>query len=225
MGYQESLIRVSSLAEIAGIEKAIAESEEVQTLEYLVCICGAKAKVDLYRDNTFTASRPLSDIKPNEEPIIRAGDLLPSSRVQDCINLFSGSTASQESPIQDTRSSWKTFHLMSHGKRQSSIQTKQKGRNVHEKKPEPKLYPCHARRTPHPASRRIHQPTCSKTGNPNGPLVKTGCLTVLTACILSTNLYTKKRPLWSSLQSTPLSLLRARCSEKSGSIDRRRYGR
>lgn len=36
MGYQESLIRVSSLAEIAGIEKAIAESEEVQTLEYLV---------------------------------------------------------------------------------------------------------------------------------------------------------------------------------------------
>lgn len=75
MGYQESLIRVSSLAEIAGIEKAIAESEEVQTLEYLVCICGAKAKVDLYRDNTFTASRPLSDIKPNEEPIIRAGDL------------------------------------------------------------------------------------------------------------------------------------------------------
>lgn len=75
MGYQESLIRVSSLAEIAGIEKAIAESEEVQTLEYLVCICGAKAKVDLYRDNTFTASRPLSDIKPNEKPIIRAGDL------------------------------------------------------------------------------------------------------------------------------------------------------
>lgn len=75
MGYQESLIRVNSLAEIAGIEKAIAESEELQTLEYLVCVCGAKAKVDLYRDNTFTGSRPLSDIKPNEKPIIKAGDL------------------------------------------------------------------------------------------------------------------------------------------------------
>ncbi|WP_373161548.1 hypothetical protein [Collinsella aerofaciens] len=75
MGYQESLIRVNSLAEIAGIEKAIAESEELQTLEYLVCVCGAKAKGDLYCDNTFMGSRPLSDIKPNEEPIIRAGDL------------------------------------------------------------------------------------------------------------------------------------------------------
>lgn len=75
MGYQESLIRVNSLAEIAGIEKAIAESEELQTLEYLVCVCGAKAKGDLYRDYTFTASRPLSDIKANEKPIIRAGDL------------------------------------------------------------------------------------------------------------------------------------------------------
>lgn len=75
MGYQESLIRVNSLAEIAGIEKAIAESEELQTLEYLLCVCGAKAKGDLYCDNTFMGSRPLSDIKPNEEPIIRAGDL------------------------------------------------------------------------------------------------------------------------------------------------------
>lgn len=75
MGYQESLIRVSSLAEIAGIEKAIAESEELRTLEYLVCVCGAKAKGDLYCDYTFTASRSLSDIKPNEEPIVRAGEL------------------------------------------------------------------------------------------------------------------------------------------------------
>ncbi len=75
MGYQESLIRVNSMAEIAGIEKAIAESEELQTLEYLVCVCGAKAKGNLYCDYTFTASRPLSDIKANEEPIIRAGDL------------------------------------------------------------------------------------------------------------------------------------------------------
>ncbi|GEM_PF-1442698 len=75
MGYQESLIRVNSLAEIAGIEKAIAESEELRTLEYLVCVCGAKAKGDLYCDYTFTASRPLSDIKPNEEPIVRAGEL------------------------------------------------------------------------------------------------------------------------------------------------------
>lgn len=75
MGYQESLIRVNSMAEIAGIEKAIAESEEVQTLEYLVCVCGAKAKRDLYCDNTFMGFRPLSDIKSNERPIIRAGDL------------------------------------------------------------------------------------------------------------------------------------------------------
>lgn len=75
MGYQESLIRVNSLAEIAGIEKAISESEELQTLEYLVCLCGAKAKRDLYHDGTFMASRPLSDIKADETPIVRSGEL------------------------------------------------------------------------------------------------------------------------------------------------------
>ena len=75
MGYQESLIRVNSLAEIAGIEKAINESEEVKNLEYLVCLCGAKAKHDLYRDSTFSACRPLNDVKTDERPIARAGEL------------------------------------------------------------------------------------------------------------------------------------------------------
>lgn len=59
MGYQESLIRVNSLAEIAGIEKAIAESEELRTLEYLVCVCGAKAKGDL---TAITPSRRLGPL-------------------------------------------------------------------------------------------------------------------------------------------------------------------
>ena len=98
MGYQESLIRVNSLAEIAGIEKAINESEEVKTLEYLVCLCGAKAKHDLYRD-PLTTSKPMKGRSQGRE------SYLPLSQAQGYINLFSGSTASQEYPTRDTRNS------------------------------------------------------------------------------------------------------------------------
>ena len=126
MGYQESLIRVNSLAEIAGIEKAIAESEELRTLEYLVCVCGAKAKGDLYCDYTFTASRPLSDIKPNEKPIVRAGELfavVAGARLYqpflwiDCIAGISD--PGYDEIMED-------FHSISRGKRRSFIQTKRK---------------------------------------------------------------------------------------------------
>lgn len=140
MGYQESLIRVNSLAEIAGIEKAIAESEELRTLEYLVCVCGAKAKGNLYCDYTFTASRPLSDIKPNEEPIVRAGELfavVAGARLYqpflwiDCIAGISDpgyDEIMEDFPLDIPR--------------QEAIihpDEAKKSRDIHAKKPEPKL--------------------------------------------------------------------------------------
>lgn len=74
MGYQESLISVSSLAEVAGICRAIEKSEELKTLEYLVCCCATRAKQDLYYGDVF-GTRKLSDIPKDESPIIRTGDL------------------------------------------------------------------------------------------------------------------------------------------------------
>ena len=74
MGYQESFIRVDSLAEVSGICRAIEESEELKTLEYLVCCCAARAKRDLYFDGTF-GMRKIADIPENEHPFIRQGDL------------------------------------------------------------------------------------------------------------------------------------------------------
>lgn len=74
MGYQESLISVSSLAEVAGICRAIEKSEELKTLEYLVCCCATRAKRDLYYGDVF-GMRKLSDIPKDESPIIRTGDL------------------------------------------------------------------------------------------------------------------------------------------------------
>lgn len=74
MGYQESLIFVSNLAEVAGICRAIEESEELKTLEYLVCCCASRAKRDLYEGDVF-GMRKLSDIPEDEAPIIHAGDL------------------------------------------------------------------------------------------------------------------------------------------------------
>lgn len=58
MGYQESLIRVNSLAEIAGIEKAIAESEELRTLEYLVCLRSQSQGRSLLRLHLHGVSAP-----------------------------------------------------------------------------------------------------------------------------------------------------------------------
>ena len=74
MGYQESLIRVSNLAEVSGICRAIDESEELKTLEYLVCCCAARAKRDLFQGDVF-GMRKLSDVPEGELPIIREGDL------------------------------------------------------------------------------------------------------------------------------------------------------
>lgn len=74
MGYQESLISVSSLAEVAGICRAIEESEELKTLEHLVCCCATRAKCDLYYGGVF-GMRKLSDIPEDETPIVHAGDL------------------------------------------------------------------------------------------------------------------------------------------------------
>lgn len=73
MGYQESLIKVNSLAEVAGIAKAIEESEEVNTLEYLSCCCAARAKRDIYRGSWL--GRSLSDVGEDESPIDTAGSL------------------------------------------------------------------------------------------------------------------------------------------------------
>lgn len=73
MGYQESLIGVECVAEVAGIDRAIRESEEVKTLEYLVCYCAARARCDMYRGDWF--GRPLSDVGESEQPIIQAGSL------------------------------------------------------------------------------------------------------------------------------------------------------
>ena len=74
MGRQESLIRVDCLAEVAGIEKAIRESEELRTLEYLDCVCAARARRDLYRGD-WAGMRRLTDIKEGEQPIYKKGDL------------------------------------------------------------------------------------------------------------------------------------------------------
>lgn len=73
MGYQESLISVESFAEVAGIDRAIQESEEVKTLEYLTCYCATRARCDMYRGDWF--GRPLSDVSESEQPIIKAGSL------------------------------------------------------------------------------------------------------------------------------------------------------
>lgn len=73
MGYQESLISVESFAEVAGIDQAIQESEEVKTLEYLTCYCATLARCDMYWGDWF--GRPLSDVPESEQPIIKAGSL------------------------------------------------------------------------------------------------------------------------------------------------------
>lgn len=74
MGYQESLIRVDSLAEVSGICRAIEESEELKTLEYLVCYCAARARRDLYHGGVF-GTRKVSEILEDEPPIIHKDDL------------------------------------------------------------------------------------------------------------------------------------------------------
>ena len=74
MGYQESLIRVDTLAEVSGICRAIEESEELRTLEYLVCCCAARAKRDLFWGDEF-GTRKLSDVAEDELPIIHKGEL------------------------------------------------------------------------------------------------------------------------------------------------------
>lgn len=74
MGYQESLIRVGSLAEVSGICHAIEESEELKTLEYLVCCCAAQAKCDLYCAGVFEP-RIIHDMPGGKSPLIRTGDL------------------------------------------------------------------------------------------------------------------------------------------------------
>lgn len=75
MGYQESYLKVESLAEIAGINRAIEKSEEIRTLEYLVFCCGVRAKQNLYGDSWFSGCRSLSDITGNEPVVAREGDL------------------------------------------------------------------------------------------------------------------------------------------------------
>lgn len=74
MGYQESLIRVNNLAEVSGICRAIEESEELKTLEYLVCCCAARATSDLYYGGVI-GERNISDIPEGEAPIVHKGDL------------------------------------------------------------------------------------------------------------------------------------------------------
>lgn len=74
MGYQESLIKVSCLAEVSGICRAIDASGELKTLECLICCCAARAKRDLYAGDYF-GTRKLADVPENERPIARKGDL------------------------------------------------------------------------------------------------------------------------------------------------------
>ena len=73
MGRQESLIRVKTLAEVAGIQRAIEASEELKRLEYLVCFCAARARMPLYKG--YECGRPLSDVREDEEPIIMENEL------------------------------------------------------------------------------------------------------------------------------------------------------
>lgn len=73
MGRQESLIRIKTLAEVAGIQRAIEASEELKRFEYLDCFCAARARMPLYRGNEF--GRPLSDVREDEEPIIMENEL------------------------------------------------------------------------------------------------------------------------------------------------------
>ena len=75
MGRQESLISVKNLAAVAGIDRAVRESEELKVLEYLDCVCAARAKQDLFHDHTFCGMRPLSDVREGEKPIAKKGDL------------------------------------------------------------------------------------------------------------------------------------------------------
>lgn len=75
MGYQESLIRVKCLAEVSGIHRAIEESEEVKTLEYLLCCGAARAKRDLYGSPGWPEFRTFSEIKENETPLAEKGSL------------------------------------------------------------------------------------------------------------------------------------------------------
>ncbi|OUP09765.1 hypothetical protein [Collinsella sp. An2] len=74
MGYQESFIQVSSLVEVSGICRAIEESEELKTLEYLVCCCATRANTDLYYGGMF-GERKLSEIPKDEGPIVSKGAL------------------------------------------------------------------------------------------------------------------------------------------------------
>ena len=73
MGYQETAVPVKSLAEVAGIKRAIDGSEEVRTCEYLNFYCAAKARMPLYSGGWFGG--PLSDVPKDAEPIIAEGEL------------------------------------------------------------------------------------------------------------------------------------------------------
>ena len=73
MGYQESLISVDCLAEVAGIDSAIRGSEEVKTLEYLNCYCATRARCDMYWGGWLGG--PLSSVSETEQPIIKASSL------------------------------------------------------------------------------------------------------------------------------------------------------
>lgn len=75
MGYQEPYLRVNCLAEIAGIERAVNESEEVKTLEYLVCVCGVRVKQDLHGGSWLSGCQSLSSLKGDEPIVAREGDL------------------------------------------------------------------------------------------------------------------------------------------------------
>lgn len=46
-GYQESLAKIDCLAEVVGIDQVIRKSEEVNTLEYLICYCALRVRCDL----------------------------------------------------------------------------------------------------------------------------------------------------------------------------------
>ena len=73
MGYQESLISVDCLAEVAGIDSAIRGSEEVKTLEYLNCYCATRARCDMYWGGWLGG--PLSSVSETEQPITKASSL------------------------------------------------------------------------------------------------------------------------------------------------------
>ena len=74
MGYQESLVHVESLAEVAGIDSAMKQWDELHLAEWVSCYCAARAKRDLYWGG-WSGEIPLEKAVASGRRIIKKDEL------------------------------------------------------------------------------------------------------------------------------------------------------